>query len=45
MFSVGNLLSTILVWPLIFLIEWNFLVSVRKSLFICAYGQFRDYQT
>ena len=45
MFSAGNLLSTLFVWPLISLIEWNFLVSVRKTLFICAYGQLRDLLT
>jgi hypothetical protein len=43
-FSVGNVLSSIIIWPLVLLLEWNFLMSIRKTLFILAFAQYRDYQ-
>ena len=45
MFTFGNLVSTMLIFPIVFLFEWNFFLSLRKTLFICAYGMIRDLQS
>ena len=38
MFTISNLMTALLFWPFVALVEWNLLVSLRKTLFICAYG-------
>jgi hypothetical protein len=45
MFSFGNLLSMLFVFPVILLVERKLFMSLRKILVICAFGMFRDMQT
>lgn len=45
MFSFGNLLSMLFVFPIILLIERKLFMSLRKIFVICAFGMFRDMQT
>ena len=42
MFSFNNVSSFMLTIPIIFIFEWNLLVSIRKSIYICLFAMVKD---